>query len=109
VLSAFGDPEVLHTTGMASPYPYLWSLPSRILDPDLTVLRRVLASPDAPTWVVVRSKRTFDRLGAHGVRPMIEARYVFVGRVCGRWIYQHRGLERPPLDRAGTCGGLVLP
>jgi hypothetical protein len=109
VLSAFGDADILRATGMTSPYPYLWSLPSRTLDPDMALLRGILAGPDAPTWIVVRGTHTMERLGQHGAAAMIENRYRVVGEVCGRSIYLQRGLVRPALDTSGSCSGLVLP
>jgi hypothetical protein len=109
VLSAFGDADILRATGMSSPYPYLWSLPSRTLDPDMTLLRGLLAGPDAPTWIVVRGSGTMARLGSHGVASMIQNRYRVVGEVCGRSIYLERGTDRPALEAGSQCGGLVLP
>ena len=50
---AFGDPVLLQASGMASPYPELWSLPVRVRDPHLTDLTAVLESPRRPTWLVV--------------------------------------------------------
>jgi hypothetical protein len=109
VLSAFGDADILQLTGMSSPYPYLWSLPSRTLDPDLTLLRGILAGPTAPTWIVVRGTNTLGRLGSHGVRAMIEAHYRLVGTACQRSVYLLRGLVRPEFDATDTCAGTVLP
>jgi hypothetical protein len=109
VLSAFGDADILRATGMTSPYPYLWSLPSRTLDPDMTLLRGILAGPEAPTWIVVRGSGTMARLGDHGAAAMIESRYRVVGDVCGRSVYLLRGVDRPTLESGGQCGGLVLP
>jgi hypothetical protein len=109
VLSAFGDADIPRASGMSSPYPYLWSLPSRTLDPDMALLRSILAGPEAPTWIVVRGSGTMQRLADSGARPLIEERYHVVGSVCGRAIYLQRGLDRPPLDTHGRCGGLVLP
>jgi hypothetical protein len=109
VLSAFGDADIPRASGMSSPYPYLWSLPSRTLDPHMALLRSILAGPEAPTWVVVRGSGTMQRLADAGARPLIEERYHVVGSVCGRTIYLERGLVRPPLDTHGSCGGLVLP
>jgi hypothetical protein len=109
VLSAFGDADILRATGMRSPYPYLWSLPSRTLDPDMTLLRGILAGPEAPTWIVVRGSGTMGRLGDHGAAAMIESRYRVVGEVCGRSVYLLRGVQRPALEAGGQCGGLVLP
>ena len=50
---AFGHPNILWDARLQSPYPQLWSLPVRVRDPDLSQLGSLLASPDAPTWVVV--------------------------------------------------------
>jgi hypothetical protein len=109
MLSAFGDGDIVDETGMVSPYPYLWSLPSRTLDPDLALLRGVLVGPEAPTWVVVRSRHTARLLDARGVLALIDARYRPVGTVCGRSIYLLRGVTRPALGPHGDCGGLELP
>jgi hypothetical protein len=109
ILSAFGDGDIVEETDMASPYPYLWSLPSRTLDPDLALLRGVLAGPEAPTWVVVRGGHTAGLLDARGVLPLIEQRYRAVGKVCTRTVYLLQGVTRPPLGPHGACGGLVLP
>ena len=109
LLSAFGDAEIARLTNMSSPYPYLWSLPSRTLDPDLTLLRGILAGPTAPTWIVVRNRHTMIRLADAGILPMIDARYRVVGTRCHRSIYLLRGLQRPPPQLKGRCGGTVLP
>jgi hypothetical protein len=50
---AFGHPNILWDARLTSPYEQLWSLPVRVRDPDLSALGSLLASPDAPTWVVV--------------------------------------------------------
>jgi hypothetical protein len=109
MVSAFGDGDIVEATGMSSPYPYLWSLPTRTLDPDLTLMRGVIAGPEAPTWVVVRGRHTTAMLEAHGVQRLIDARYRLVGTVCTRYVYLRQGVSRPPLTRTGSCKGLVLP
>jgi hypothetical protein len=53
---AFGHPNVLEAAGLTSPYEYLWSLPVRVRDPQLTGLAAVLAGPHRPTWVVVSGR-----------------------------------------------------
>ncbi|MBF4162770.1 hypothetical protein [Nocardioides acrostichi] len=60
---AFGGPQVLDGAGLASPYPYLWSLPVRVRDPQLTHFTHLLRSPRAPTWLV----RVGDSLGSWGL------------------------------------------
>ncbi len=49
---AFGGANILEAADLTSPYPYLWSLPVRVRDPELEELAGVLAGPDAPTWLV---------------------------------------------------------
>jgi len=109
VLSAFGDADIPRTAGMSSPYPYLWSLPSRTLDPNMALLRNILAGPEAPTWIVVRGSHTMNRLADAGVQPMIEGRYRMLATVCGRQVYLLRDVTRPALDTSGRCGGTVIP
>jgi hypothetical protein len=109
VLSAFGDADIAYATGMTTPYPYLWSLPSRTLDPEMTLLRGILAGPKAPTWIVVRGEHTQRRLTNAGAWPLIAERYRLVGVVCSRPIYLLRGVGRAPIAQRGRCGGTVLP
>ena len=91
---AYGQPNVLASADMTSPYPYLWSLPVRTLDPDLTTMSDVLAGPDRPTWFV-------DWLGidSWGVDPttlrdVLGRNYREVAEVCGRTIWLDRTQER---------------
>jgi hypothetical protein len=109
ILPAFGDADVLHASGLASPYPYLGNAPSQTLDPGLTLLRGVLASRVAPTWIVIRDSGTVTRLTDAGAMQPILDRYSVVGRVCGRSIYLRNGEGRPALAPSGRCTGLVLP
>lgn len=51
-LVAFGEPDILRAAHLASPYPYLWSLPVKVRDPRTVVLASVLAGPARPDWVV---------------------------------------------------------
>jgi hypothetical protein len=50
---AFGHPNILWDSHLTSPYEQLWSLPVRVRDPRLSDFGSLLASPSAPTWVVV--------------------------------------------------------
>ena len=76
---AFGAANILQSADLTSPYPYLWSLPVRVRDPELHLLAEVLAGPDAPTWLVMAG----DALDTWGVdpaaaEPYVEARYSYV-------------------------------
>jgi hypothetical protein len=91
----FGDPAVLESAHLSSPYPLLWSLPVRVRDPHLTELTRVLAGPDRPTWVVVDG----ETLGTWGVdavhaQSVLERDYEVV-HIDGDWhIYRRRATAR---------------
>lgn len=109
LISLFGDPDILRSTDMSSPYPYIWSLPSRTLDPAMAQLRAVLAGPDAPTWLVVRGRGTVSRLASQGAMTVVDRRYRPVGEICGRILYLRRDVTRPPLSSHGACAVRVLP
>ena len=87
VVSALGDPDIVVGTGLTSPYPYLWSLPARTLDPGFTKLEALLQSRLAPTWLVVRGRMTLTTLLASAPGPSIRNRYHLVSSLCGRDIY----------------------
>ena len=98
VVSLLGDPAVVQASGMTSPYRYLWSLPSRTLDPDMSMLRDTLTHGRVPTWVVVRGDTTQAELDAHGVGAILKRDYRVAGHTCGRIIWQQR--SRTPLTLA---------
>lgn len=94
---AYGQPNVLSNAEMSSPYPYLWSLPVRTLDPELSVLSDVLAGADRPTWFVDWSG--IDSWGiADPARLQVQLRqhYREVATVCGRTIWLDRDERRAP-------------
>jgi len=87
---------------MASPYPQLWTLPMRTIDPHLSTLRTVLRGPHAPTWVVVW-RRDLDPWGIdanHQTRHLLATRYRVVARVCGHDMYLRDGVHRPLAPRS---------
>lgn len=92
---AYGQPVVLETAGLGTPYPYLWSLPMRTLDPDQARLRSVLAGPDAPTWIV--QMIGFDSWGIDDggrLRSLVESRYEIAADVCGKPVWLRADVER---------------
>ncbi|NHA69577.1 hypothetical protein [Phycicoccus flavus] len=105
--AVLGNADLQYSSGLPSPYEYLWSLPSRVRDPDLIELAGVLRGPDAPTWVVtvydiraVQGARAADDLDA-----ALAGRYVDVGPVCGgRHLW--RRADRPRPDPVRDCAGL---
>ena len=91
-----GRADLQLESGLASPYPYLWSLPMRALDPDLTRLRALVDGPDAPTWLV--EWWPFDTWTSKGsaLEQDVEERYVAHGTGCGgRTVWLLRGEDRP--------------
>ena len=80
---------------MRSPYPQLWTLPMRTLDPHLNGLRRVLTGPHAPTWVVAWGDMNPWHIDAHGrIRLALATHYREVANVCGHRVYLHDGVVR---------------
>lgn len=102
VVSLFGDPDIVTSSGLPSPYTYPWSLPARTLDPRMTQLATTLAGPEAPSWVIIRGPRT-DRLirsGAAG--PELVNRYHQVARLCSHEVFLRDDLVRTaPVADAG--------
>jgi 4-amino-4-deoxy-L-arabinose transferase-like glycosyltransferase len=92
-----GRPDLQDTSGLGSPYPYLWSLPMRTRDPGYAELRALLAGPDAPTWLVEWVELdAWDDTGVADLERVIEERYVEHGTGCdGHPIYLLRGVDRP--------------
>ncbi|MCD9197360.1 ArnT family glycosyltransferase [Aeromicrobium wangtongii] len=92
----YGQPQVNLAAGLASPYPHLWSLPVKTLDPRLTELDSLLAGPDAPTWLLVTDRIRSWGLDTSRTRRLIAARYHRVARHNGHTIFLLDGVRRPP-------------
>ncbi|MFI5425657.1 hypothetical protein [Aeromicrobium sp. UC242_57] len=96
---AYGQPNVLGNAEMASPYPYLWSLPVRTLDPDLSTMEGVLTGPDRPTWFVdwsgIDSWGISDPARTH---EALDQHYREVAEICGRTIWLVRDETRTLAD-----------
>jgi hypothetical protein len=96
VFVAYGQPNILAEAGTPSPYRQLWSLPIRVLDPDLRELTSVLESDRAPVWLLVAS----GRLATWGIDPTyaqqaLSRYYRPVADVCGFVVYLRDGVDRP--------------
>ena len=64
IVTVYGHADVDLASGLSSPYPYLWSLPTKTLDPQLHVARPTCsAARRRPTWFV-----TWSRLSLVGRR-----------------------------------------
>jgi hypothetical protein len=86
---AYGAPSILREAGVRSPYEYLWSLPVRVRDPDLTELSRIMRGPDRPTWMIVQAD-TLDTWAIHPdtAQELLDRDYRLVG-VVGPWRFFH--------------------
>jgi hypothetical protein len=104
VVNVLGNADVVLSSGLRSPYPYLWSIPARVLDPSLHGLTKLLAGRQAPTWVVLRGPDTVRWLAKDGAGRVLDHRYRTVVRLCGRIVYLRDGVHRPvPVDHRGPA------
>jgi hypothetical protein len=90
----YGHANVLLPAGLSSPYPYLWSLPARVRDPNLKLLISTVEGPRAPTWIV--EWNSFDSWGLDADRRLAQAvfeNYHMVAVVAGHNVYR---LDRRP-------------
>jgi len=107
IMVAFSHPNVINASGLTAAYPYAWSLPTRTLDPDLSMLTSVLTGRDAPTWVV-----GWDDLHSWGldadnrVDTALRSHYRWVSEVCGKPVWLHTGVSRVPagIPPTSACG-----
>jgi 4-amino-4-deoxy-L-arabinose transferase-like glycosyltransferase len=91
----YGNADAQQSSGMASPYEHLWTLPLRVFDPHLAELRSVLRGPDAPTWVVAWGDLDPWQIDAHArTRLTLVTYYHRVADVCGHQVYLHDGVRR---------------
>ncbi len=80
-----GRPDLLLASGLKSPYPHLWSLPMRTMDPELSQLRTLLLSEDAPEWFALSvGLDAWDGLGRKNIADVLEQRYRVVEGTCGK-------------------------
>ena len=104
ILVLYGVPEIVRASGLDSPYPYLWSLPIRTLDPDLGLLRTTIQGDDAPVWIVQRGALNAWGLDdRHQLRDLLRSKYVVSARVCGSRVWRLEAAQRPALPRV-DCG-----
>jgi hypothetical protein len=98
VVVAFGHADIVHDSGLASPYPYLWALPAFVRDPRLRALDRLLVSPDAPRWFVAGGDLSHWGPPGAALQHEVDRHYVPVLRTT-RWTL----LRRRRLTRRRAC------
>jgi hypothetical protein len=95
VFVAYGHPHVLESADLASPYPYLWSLPMRAHDPHQERLREVVEGAEAPDWIVqINGLNSWGIDSGGQLRDLVDDRYEHVADVCGSAVHLRVGLTR---------------
>ena len=98
IVTIWGHSDVDYTSGLRSPYPQLWSLPTRTLDPRLDLLTHTLESPGGPTWLVVWPHLSHSAVDTSRLEAAVVQHYRAVA-VCTEWtVYLHDGTRRPAPD-----------
>lgn len=103
LVSAFGNPETVDSAGLPSPYPYMWTLPAQVEDPDLTLLTGILTGPNPPTWLVAWKRTSFPEETLRRLDLLVHARYHAVAEICGQTILVRNGVERPTPYSNKSC------
>lgn len=90
-----GQAGIVYHSELDSPYPYLWSLPMRVLDPHLEQMRAQLNGERPPTWMVLAVPiDSWNIHEARQVRAILRRDYVYDGDSCGVQIYHLRSADR---------------
>ncbi|GAA1932129.1 hypothetical protein [Nocardioides hwasunensis] len=95
LVTLYGQPEVNLAAGLPSPYPYLWTLPARTLDPGLSGLDAVLDGRQAPTWLVLLHGTGTWGLDTSHIAHLVRQRYHPVAEYRGHTVCLRDGLSRP--------------
>ncbi len=100
VLVYGGRADIQWASRATSPYPYLWSLPMRTLDPGLVDLERVLNGDNPPTWFVEATYvNAWSELGTRPIERSLISKYQFVRTACDRYrVYRLNTVDPVALD-----------
>ena len=100
VLVYGGRADIQWASRAESPYPYLWSLPMRTLDPGLTDLGSLLTGTNPPQWFVEATYiNTWSELGTRPIERSLIRKYQFVRTACDRYrIYHLNTVETIDVD-----------
>ena len=102
IVTLYGHAEITQSSGLSSPYPYLWSLPVKTLDPQLHALDAVLQGPQAPTWIVVSNHVSSWGLSTAATSRLITDRYHPVAHPFDGTVYLRDGVDRPAPHLKGS-------
>lgn len=96
VLVYGGRADIQWASRAQSPYPYLWSLPMRTLDPGLSDLESVLTGDNPPTWFVEATYiNTWSELGTRPIERSLIRKYEFIRTACDRYRIYHLNTVEP--------------
>jgi hypothetical protein len=98
IMVLYGRADIVQASDLRPAYAYLWSLPMRVLDPELVRVRALVASNAGPTWIVQEGNLNWlglDPLGRLGA--VLFRNYRIVGTACEYAIWLRKGTHRPPL------------
>ena len=95
IVTVFGGADVTRASGLGSPYPELWFLPTVVRDPRLDLMVRTLDGARAPTWFVdLGSTRPHLTPGAPRLRRALRQHYRRVADLGGSGVWLHDGVVR---------------
>jgi hypothetical protein len=94
IVTVYGHSEVDFASGLSSPYPSLWSLPTKTRDPQLRELADVLSGPQAPTWFITWSHLSSWGVDSTAASRLLTNRYHRVADLHGHSIYLRNGVDR---------------
>ncbi|MFL6090928.1 MAG: hypothetical protein ACJ71Z_12400 [Aeromicrobium sp.] len=111
IVVAYSHPNVAQASGLRPGYPYLWSLPARTLDPQLTLMTSALEGPTRATWFVRWDR--YHNWGFDGHRQVgraLFAGYRRVGTVCGHQVWLRDDATRyiAPIPSPARCVGRAV-
>lgn len=109
IVVTYTHPNVVEASGLRPAYPYLWSLPTRTLDPHLTMLTGTLDSSHGPTWVVIWDHPQTWKLDLHGqLQTSLHEHYSMVAHVCQHPVWLRSDVKRALAPLPTDCGGGAL-
>jgi hypothetical protein len=97
IITVWGHAEVTRSSGLRSPYPYLWYLPERTLDPELNLLDATLQRATAPVWLVTWSGTGLRGVDTSTLSSTLAQDYYPVAYLEDATVYLHDGVDRAPL------------
>jgi hypothetical protein len=100
----YGQAGLYENARITPAYAYMWTLPMRVLDPDLADLRKLLSGPDAPTFVLAPTPlNSWNIDPGYRVLRTLGHHYRAVALVCGTPVYLHNGIDRPIVSAPTDC------